>query len=185
MSRAGLAVAVAGLALVAAAWLWIGSFALLVTGLAVAAAGTGLAGPRARPDPGDRLQRLAIRQLCGAARQLRPGQVLADPVTGLRFRTERDRGYLALAAADPETPPGGDSVVTRYLLSFLRIPVPPPLWRHVQPLHAPGRPVSWREAHRVISFDMDTGASDLTPAELAELIAAFGRACSTAPPDHR
>jgi hypothetical protein len=185
MSRAGLAIAVAGLALVAAAWLWIGSFAVLITGLAVAAAGTGLAGPAAQPDPGDRLQRLAIRQLCDAARRLRPGQVLADPVTGLGFRAERDRGFLALAVADPEIPPGGDSVVTRYLLSFLRIPVTPPLWRHVQPVHVPGRKIGWREAHRGISFDMDTGASDLTAAELAELITTFRRACSTAPPGQR
>jgi hypothetical protein len=184
MSRVGLAIAVAGLALAAAAWLWIGSFAVLITGLLVATFGAGLAGPAARPDPGVRLQRLAIGQLCYAARRLRPGQVLADPMTGLRFRVERDRGFLALAVADPESS-AGDSVVTRYLLSFLGIPVRPPLWRVVEPLHFPVRRIGWREAHRVVSFDMENGASDLTAAELAELAAMFRRACSTARPDQR
>jgi hypothetical protein len=184
MSRAGVAIAVAGLALAAAAWLQFGNFGVLIAGLAVAAFGAGLAGPGTRPDPGARLQRLAIGQLCDAARRLRPGQVLVDPVTGLRFRAERDRGFLAPAVAGPESS-AGDSVVTRYLLSFLGIPVRPPLWKVVEPLHFPGRRIGWREAHRVVSFDMQTGASDLTAGELAELITTFRRACSPAPPGQR
>jgi hypothetical protein len=179
--RVALAAAVGGLALAVAAYLWIGSFAVLTAGLVVAALSTWRFAPAARPGPGAGVQSLAIRQLRAGIRRLPEGQVVTDPLTGARLRAERHGGFLALAVADSAIP-ARDSLVTRYLLSVLGITVRPPVRRLVQPLHFPGQPIGWREARRIVSFDIESGASDLTAAELAELVVMLRRASQAARP---
>jgi hypothetical protein len=115
-----------------------------------------------------------IRELWSAARRLPAGRVLQDPVTGSGIFAERERGFLTLAIADPPGPGDPawqrDATVTRYLLGFLASPSPPPLFRRTAPLHENSlAPMPWRQARALLRFNDQTGASEATPGELAEL----------------
>lgn len=137
-----------------------------------------------RPAPergvGCRRQAAMISELRLMTRRMPCGQVLAGPLTGHRFRAERNSGFLALAIADPPTSaePG---VVTRYPLAVLAVPLAPPLFKVIQPPgHLRGRRTGLREARQIVLFGTETGAMEASEGELQQVLAQLMRAIRAA-----
>lgn len=129
-----------------------------------------------------------IRHLWEVARRLPADRTFADPVTGHRIMVERFRGYLTLTVGEPAHPEDPDAdreaTLTRYMLGFGWRPIPPPLFRHVTPIHDTFTPkLSWRQARQALRLAEQTGAANSTHAELMELRTQLDRAIAAADDD--
>lgn len=136
---------------------------------------------RPRLSPAARAEQDAIRALWSLARRLPRKGMLHDSVSGHLVGADRRFGMLTLFVADRPPPKDGsddlDAVGTWYMLSSFGRPMPPPLLRRQGPLVEGGADsMSWSQAGELLRFNDATGAMNVTPDELAELLLKLQRA---------
>jgi hypothetical protein len=129
-----------------------------------------------RRSPDDREQERLIRALYTTVRRLRKGRTLQVPETGKQFAVERRRGFLTLVVSGP---PSKDATSTRYRISWLGFPSPPPLIGHTTAAgDTSAAKVGWLALTMMTTFNRKTGLLEISTADLAQLRDQLARAAA-------